>query len=80
LQIEFNRFVLLYVFFVGGLQPLEPGTVIVEDRETMSHLCQPEVEIGNLSAQLMPVQSREFSDLTGQYVRNVHGIRHSVTL
>jgi hypothetical protein len=51
------------VLFLGRLQPDEPDAVAVNDVQGVPGLRDPEIEIGHLPGELVPVQRNESRQL-----------------
>jgi hypothetical protein len=53
------------MLLLGCLHQLEPFAVTVEHLKAMPHLCRPEIEVGDMTGKLVPVQRNEPTDLIG---------------
>jgi hypothetical protein len=62
---------------MSGLKMLESRPIAVENVAAVTHLGQPEVQVGYMPNQLMAVERREFRKLLGEQFCDFGRIRQS---
>jgi hypothetical protein len=51
------------VLGLSGFQLLKPALIAIDRCEAMAHLVGPEIQIGDMTGQLMPIESDESRNL-----------------
>ena len=77
-EAEDRRAVLRDVALLSRAEPLESLAVAVDDGETVTHLREPEVQVGDVAGELVAVQGREPRQLVDEWLDDVERIGHEL--
>jgi hypothetical protein len=78
LEVKLNRPVVPDVLDLGGLESPEPLLIPVDYFQGVPGLAHPEVEVGRLTGELVPVQRYEAGQLPRNELGEIMSERHSL--
>lgn len=73
-EIELDRLMPDDITSLSRSQPFEPRAIAVDDVDPVADFREPEIEIGELSRQLMSIQRGDFGELIGKSVSDFNRI------